>query len=153
MAIEFYSKTTAYHELSNFSPHGIEMDGLWYATVEHYFQAMKFPGHEHAEKIRLAAKPAVAKQLGRSRSVPIRTDWEDVKLDVMRVAVRQKFTTHADLTQLLLDTGNEELVEVAPGDYFWGRGKSGTGQNWLGRILMEVRTELREKVAGVSAHD
>jgi predicted NAD-dependent protein-ADP-ribosyltransferase YbiA (DUF1768 family) len=59
MAIEFYSKTTAYHELSNFSPHGIEMEGRWYPTIEHYFQAMKFPGNEHAEKIRLAAKPAV----------------------------------------------------------------------------------------------
>jgi ribA/ribD-fused uncharacterized protein len=148
MTIEFYSKTTAYHEFSNFSPHGIEMDGKWYATVEHYFQAMKFPDHAHAEKIRLAAKPAIAKQLGRSRDVPLREDWEEVKIDVMRAAVRKKFTTHAELTQLLIDTGDEELVEAAPTDYFWGRGRSGTGQNWLGRILMEVRAELRGSLLG-----
>jgi ribA/ribD-fused uncharacterized protein len=150
MSIEFYSKTTAYHEFSNFSPHGVEMDGLWYPTVEHYFQAMKFPGHEHAEKIRLAAKPAIAKQLGRSRSVQLREDWEDIKIDVMRAAVRKEFTTHAELTQLLLETGDEELVEAAPADYFWGRGKSGTGQNWLGRILMEVRAELRTPHSGAT---
>ena len=148
MTIEFYSKTEAYHEFSNFSPHGIEMDGLWYPTVEHYFQAMKFPGHEFADKIRLAAKPAIAKQLGRTRSVTLREDWEAVKIDVMRAAVRKKFTTHPVLTQLLLDTGDEELVEAAPADYFWGRGKSGTGQNWLGKILMEVRTEFRTETAG-----
>lgn len=152
MAIEFYSKTAAYQEFSNFSPHGIEMHGLWYPTVEHYFQAMKFPGHEHAEKIRLAAKPAIAKQLGRARSVPLRADWEQVKLDIMRAAVRQKFTTHAELTQLLQGTGDEELVEVAPTDYFWGRGKAGTGQNWLGKILMEVRNELREQLDGTKSH-
>lgn len=151
MAIEFYSKTAAYHELSNFSPHGIEMDGLWYPTIEHYFQAMKFPGTEHAEKIRLAAKPAIAKQLGRSRKVPLRSDWEDVKINIMRAAVRKKFRTHAELTQLLLETGDEELVEAAPGDYFWGRGKSGTGQNWLGKILMEVRTELRQNLTEVKS--
>jgi ribA/ribD-fused uncharacterized protein len=148
MTIEFYSKTEAYHELSNFSPHGIEMDGQWYPTVEHYFQAMKFPGHELAEQIRMAAKPAIAKQLGRSRNVKLREDWEEAKIEVMRAAVRKKFTTHPALTQLLLQTGDEELVEIAPGDYFWGRGKAGTGQNWLGRILMEVRTELRQELAG-----
>lgn len=148
MAIEFYSKTTAYHELSNFSPHGIEMEGRWYPTIEHYFQAMKFPGSDYAEKIRLAAKPAVAKQLGRSRKVLLRSDWEEVKIDIMRAAVRKKFRTHAELTQLLLDTGDEELIEAAPMDYFWGRGKSGSGQNWLGKILMEVRSELRESLIG-----
>ncbi len=151
MAIEFYSKTTAYQELSNFSPHGIEMDGNWYPTIEHYFQAMKFPGNEYAEKIRLAAKPAVAKQLGRSRKVPLRSDWEEVKIDIMRAAVRQKFRTHAELTQLLIDTGDEELIEAAPMDYFWGRGKGGSGQNWLGKILMEVRSELRESLTGAKA--
>jgi N-glycosidase YbiA len=143
MTIEFYSKTNAYSQFSNFSPHGIEMDGLWYPTVEHYFQAMKFPGHEHAEKIRLAAKPAVAKQLGRSRKVPIRGDWEAVKVEIMRAAVRKKFQSHAELAEVLLGTGDEQLVEAAPADYFWGCGKSGSGQNWLGKILMEVRSELR----------
>ena len=150
MSIEFYSKTTTYHEFSNFSLHGIEMDGQWYPTVEHYYQAMKFPGHEHAKQIRLAAKPAIAKQLGSLPSVQLREDWEEIKIDVMRAAVKKKFTTHPELMQLLLDTGDEELIEVAPTDYFWGRGESGTGQNWLGKILMDVRAESRERQNGVA---
>ncbi|MAT72694.1 MAG: Swarming motility protein ybiA [Planctomycetaceae bacterium] len=145
MAVEFYSKLEAYGEFSNFSPHGIQMDGLWYPTVEHYFQAMKFPGHEQAEKIRCSANPKLAKQLGRTRKVALRDDWEDVKIDIMRSAVRAKFTTHKELTRLLIGTGEEELVEAAPSDYFWGCGKSGSGQNWLGRLLMEVRQELRDE--------
>ena len=143
MAIEFYSKIEAYGEFSNFSPHGIEMDGKWYPTIEHYFQSMKFPGHDHAEKIRQAANPMIAKKLGRMRAVRLRDDWEAVKLDIMRAAVRKKFSTHRQLLSLLLETDEEELIEASPSDYFWGRGRSGTGQNWLGRILMEVRGELR----------
>lgn len=148
MAIEFYSKREEYGEFSNFSPHGVEMDGLWYPTIEHYFQAMKFPGHEQSEKIRCAANPKVAKQLGRTRKVALRSDWEEIKLDIMRSAVRKKFSTHDELRQKLINTGEEELIEAAPADYFWGRGKSGTGKNWLGRILMEVREELREGTNG-----
>lgn len=142
MAIEFYSNREEYGEFSNFSYHGIEMEGRWYPTVEHYFQAMKFPDHDHAEKIRSAANPKLAKQLGRTRDVPLRSDWEDVKLDIMRAGVRRKFTTHSKLRTLLIETGEEKLIEAAPADYFWGCGKSGSGQNWLGKILMEVREEL-----------
>ena len=61
-----------------------------------------------------------------------------------RAAVRAKFRTHADLRAELLATGDEELVENAPGDYYWGCGADGSGKNMLGRILMEVRAELRE---------
>jgi hypothetical protein len=44
---------------------------------------------------------------------------------------------------VLLGTGDEELVENAPGDYYWGCGADGSGRNMLGRILMEVRSGLR----------
>lgn len=143
MSIRFYSRIEQYGEFSNFAHYDIDIDGLTYPTVEHYFQAMKFPGHEHAEKIRLASTPMIAKRMGRTRNVPLREDWEDVKLDIMREAVRAKFTLYPELTNLLLSTGDEELIEAAPTDYFCGCGRSGTGQNWLGRILMEVRAELR----------
>jgi ribA/ribD-fused uncharacterized protein len=86
----------------------------------------------------------IAARLGRSRAIPIRSDWEQVKLHVMRVAVRQKFLSHLRLAELLLSTGNEELIEDAPRDAYWGCGQDGTGLNWLGKILMEVREELRE---------
>jgi len=145
MAIGFYSTKEEYGEFSNFSAFGIELDGKWYPTSEHYFQAQKFEDADHCEKIRLAKSPMIAARLGRSRKVEIRGDWEDVKIDVMRIAVRKKFSTHAELAKLLLSTGEEELIEAAPGDYFWGCGKDGSGQNWLGQILMEVRDELKQE--------
>ena len=61
----------------------------------------------------------------------------------MRQAVRAKFETHVDLRVELLGTGDEELVENAPRDYYWGCGRDGSGRNMLGRILMEVREALR----------
>jgi N-glycosidase YbiA len=144
MPILFYSHTVGpYVAFSNFSPHPFELDDAVWPTVEHYFQAAKFPGSEHAEAIRLARSPREAKRLGRSRAHPIRSDWDDTRDDVMRRAVRQKFETHADLRALLLATGDEELVEDAPRDYYWGRGARGTGKNRLGVILMEVRAGLR----------
>jgi ribA/ribD-fused uncharacterized protein len=61
----------------------------------------------------------------------------------MRRGVRRKFETHADLRAMLLDTGDEELVEASPIDFYWGAGGDGSGQNRLGVILMELRASLR----------
>jgi ribA/ribD-fused uncharacterized protein len=57
--------------------------------------------------------------------------------------VRRKFETHVDLRAMLLDTGDEELVEASPIDFYWGAGGDGSGKNRLGVILMEVRASLR----------
>jgi ribA/ribD-fused uncharacterized protein len=150
MAIEFYSTTSGYADFSNFAPYPFELDGRVWPTVEHYFQAQKFPGSPFQEEIRLAATPARAKQLGRSRDHPLRPDWERVKEDVMRAAVLRKFESHEGLAALLVGTGDEELVEAAPRDYYWGRGARGTGKNRLGHILMEVRAALRARAGGAS---
>lgn len=143
MPIYFYSTLDEYACFSNFSPHGFELDGVYWPTVEHYFQAQKFVGTAYAEQIRQARSPKHAKTLGRRRDWPLRSDWEEVKLEIMRQAVQRKFETHADLRSILLSTGTEELVENAPNDYFWGAGRFGTGKNMLGKILMDVREVLR----------
>ena len=62
----------------------------------------------------------------------------------MRRAVLRKFERHADLRAILLATGDEEIVENAPGDFYWGCGADGSGKNMLGRILMETREILRQ---------
>ena len=72
----------------------------------------------------------------------VRPDWDAVKIGIMREAVLKKFETHPDLRAALLATG--ELMEDAPDDYCWGRGADGTGANNLGKILMEVRSLLRD---------
>jgi N-glycosidase YbiA len=140
MPIKFYSTTDDYAFLSNFSPHGFVLDDAYWPTVEHYFQAMKFPSDPaYQEKIRTARSPKTAKALGRTREVPIRADWNALRDDVMRRAVAAKFATHTALANALKETGTEPLVENAPSDYYWGCGKTETGQNRLGEILMETR--------------
>jgi ribA/ribD-fused uncharacterized protein len=145
VTIYFYSaREEPYGCFSNFSRHGVELDSRWWPTVEHYFQAQKFAGTPHAERIHRAATPKQAAELGRSRQVPLRPDWEDVKDAVMARAVRRKFETHAALRALLLATGDEEIIESAPSDYYWGCGADGSGLNKLGQILMQVRAALRQ---------
>ena len=65
----------------------------------------------------------------------------------MRRAVQKKFETHADIRAILLETGDQELIENTTGDHYWGIGSSGTGKNMLGIILMETRSILREREA------
>ena len=120
------------------------MDGLWWPSVEHYFQAQKFSDPEYRERIRTAHNSKQAALLGRSRKVKLRDDWETVTEDVMSAAVLKKFQTHLELKALLLSTGDETIVENAPGDYFWGCGQDGTGLNRLGMILEQVRDVLRQ---------
>ncbi|HVF84929.1 MAG TPA: NADAR family protein [Abditibacteriaceae bacterium] len=143
MAIEFYGTRAAYGCFSNFSQHGIELDGQWWPTTEHYFQAQKFAGTAHVEAIRCVATPKRAAEMGRERSRPLRPDWEAIKDEIMHRAVLKKFQTHEEIRHILLSTGNEEIIEDAPNDYYWGRGKNRTGKNKLGIILMQVREELR----------
>lgn len=147
MTIYFYTAGEAYGCFSNFSRHGFELDGLYWKTSEHYFQAQKFAGTKYETRIREARSPKDAANLGRRRDFPLRKDWESVKDDVMRRAVLKKFQTHEDIRGILLNTGEEAIVENAPGDYYWGCGQDGTGKNMLGVILMEVRDQLRETEA------
>lgn len=144
MTIHFYTRAGQYGDFCNFSSHGFELDGKYWRTVEHYFQAQKFAGTEREETIRNARTPGDAKQLGRSKRHRLREDWDDVKDAIMHQGILRKFETHKEIRQRLLDTGSEELVEDARSDFYWGCGADGTGKNKLGKILMAVRTELRD---------
>ena len=144
MPIEFYrERDVPYGCFSNFSKHSFTLGGKPWQTVEHYFQAQKFPGTPQEDAIRLAPDPTTAKNMGQSRDFPIRSDWEAVKDDVMRDAVRAKFEQHPDIRAVLLGTGSETLIEAARSDSYWGYGPDGKGKNKLGLVLMEVRDELR----------
>lgn len=142
MAIYFYSTKGNYGCFSNFSHHGFMLDNKYWKTSEHYFQAQKFAGTDHEEELSNAPSPMAVAEMGRDRKRPLREDWEKVKDDVMRKAVMRKFETHEDIRELLLSTGDEEIIENTKGDYYWGCGSDGSGKNMLGKILMEVREKL-----------
>jgi N-glycosidase YbiA len=141
--INFYLKDGEHGYFSNFASYPIEVRGKIWPTSEHYFQAQKFAGSEQEEAIRLVKSPMIAARMGRDRQKPLRSDWEAVKDDVMREAVRAKFQQHVTLREQLLATGNAILVEHTENDSYWGDGGDGSGKNMLGRILMEVRDEFR----------
>ena len=145
LTVQFYAVGEEYGSFSNFSPYPIRLHGKGWPTSEHFFQAQKFKDEAYQEQIRSTKSPMIAARLGRSRKQPIRPDWDRVKVSVMEEAVRAKFAQHEDLRRLLLETGDAEIVEHTERDSTWGDGGDGSGQNLLGKILMRVRKELREK--------
>lgn len=141
--IYFYTKAMAFWGLSNFSPPGVTLDGAYWPTVEHYFQAQKFFDAAYRERIRRAATPHEARTLGQSRSLPIRRDWDAQRDAVMLQALRAKFS-QPDARRLLLSTQQRALIEASPYDHYWGAGQEGSGANRLGELLMQVRGELQQ---------
>jgi ribA/ribD-fused uncharacterized protein len=129
-----------YRFLSNFYPCLVEYQGNVYESVEHAYSAAKTLDVSFQEAIFFARTAAEAKKIG--RRVPLREDWEDIKVDIMKNLLVDKFSTF-ELKGKLLATGEEELVEGNWwGDTFWGV-CNGIGQNCLGKLLMEVREEIR----------
>lgn len=129
-----------HHFLSNFYPCLVKLDGVRYASVEHAYQAAKTMDKKERKKFH-GIKANAAKKLG--RQVKIRSDWESVKISVMKELLVQKFSD-GHLRQLLLDTGDSQLVEGNDwSDTFWGK-CGNKGHNHLGRLLMEVRTECKK---------
>jgi len=139
-----------YRFLSNFYPCEIEHKGIIYNSVETYYIAMKVTDMQlisgvyytaaDFRKIISKMNPSEAKKLG--KKVKLRTDWENKKLDFMNWAVREKFKNE-ELSNLLLSTGDQELIEGNWwGDTFYGV-CNGKGENNLGKILMAVRDEIR----------
>lgn len=146
MVIRFLSKIKEWKDFSNLAPYPIKLEGMLWGSVEHYYQYKKFEKTDfsYAQKIMNAPTPKDAKILSmQNDNYP--SNWNDVKLDILRTAVREKFESYSKLEKLLLSTGDEELIEANPDDYFWGEGKDGSGKNMMGLILMETREYLRRK--------
>ena len=95
-------------------------DEKFWKTSEHYFQAQKFAGTLYEEEIRNASTAIQAAKMGRDRKKPLRKDWEEVKDDIMRKAVLNKFQQNEDIKQVLLETKAKEIIEQTTTDYYWG---------------------------------
>jgi ribA/ribD-fused uncharacterized protein len=136
-----------YRFLSNFWPVNIYYDGLMYPTVEHAYQAQKTVLKGIRQKIANLEKPGDAKRLGEELELlrKVRLEWNDeFKISIMNSLLKQKFSTgNHELLQKLLATGDAELIEGNTwGDTFWGVCE-GKGENLLGKILMEIRSDVQ----------
>lgn len=136
-----------YRWLSNFWISPIKTaDGKVWPSAEHLYQAYKTKSRRHRKEILQCGHPSNAKKLG--RRIPIRDDWDTIKIDIMKKVVYLKFTQNIELQRKLKETGDVDLVE---GNYWhdniWGdcmcnRCKSIKGLNYLGNILMDVRSHI-----------
>lgn len=130
-----------YAFLSNYSASPFRINYVLFPTMEHYFQANKADNKNDYLHIAYAPTPGEAKRLG--RQIQLRPDWEEIKDKVMLTGLRKKFAD-PELRNLLLATDDEELIEGNYwGDTYWGV-CNGVGQNKLGKLLMQVREEIRE---------
>ena len=143
--INFYNHYEPYYEFTNFYFQPIKIDDHTWPTTEHYFQAQKFVGTPYYHHIRKLPHPRDAFQVSREHAASrwVRGDWAVVKNDVMLKALREKFTQHDYLKKKLLETKDKVLVEHTVRDSYWGDGGDGKGLNMLGKLLMQVRDEIR----------
>lgn len=129
-----------YFFLSNFFESPVTWEGRTYQNNEAAFQSAKCVKESQRDKF-TSMNPSASKRAG--RNVLLRSDWEDIKENVMYEVCLAKFTQNPELGQRLLDTGDAELIEGNDwGDKTWGM-VNGVGQNKLGKILMRIRKELK----------
>jgi ribA/ribD-fused uncharacterized protein len=98
---------------------------------------------DYAQKILEAETPKEVKKLSMQNDKRS-PEWDNEKIAILKTAVIKKFTSYSNLRDLLLSTGDEELIEANPDDYFWGEGADGTGKNMMGKMLMEIRALLKK---------
>lgn len=133
-----------YRFLSNFWMKPIIFPNIQFPSVENAYQAAKTEDVSLWEEFSLCS-PAEAKKLG--RTLPIRDNWEQVKLGYMYQLLQMKFAHHSELAKRLLATGDAFLIEGNHwGDTYWGV-CNGEGYNHLGQLLMMVRANLQTSVA------
>ncbi len=126
---------------NNFAPCEVEWNGMLFSCTENAYQAAK-NDLPIWHSLCIHESPFVIKK--KSRTIPIRPDWDKLKIKIMIDLQEQKYSQEPYIT-LLLNTGNVEIVEGNTwGDKFWGVDlKTGKGDNRLGQIIMDVRKELR----------
>ena len=135
----------AYPELGIAANGSIDPGKQTWPTVEHYYQAMKFPvDPTWQEEIRRATTTTNAKKMGVDPAHPARGDWARIRDIVMKKALKAKFEQNPSLLALLQGTGNRKIIDETIGDSYWSAGPKGKGTNRIGQLLEEVRTELKD---------
>ena len=134
-----------YYLFSNWSAHAVTYQEIVYPTAEHAYHTQKFADSKIREVIRAAKSPLEAKTLANEQyKTQQKQNWDEVKMSVMYEIVRDKLAQHKEVQDILLSTGDNEIIENSPVDYFWGCGKDGRGRNELGKIWMKLRQEMRK---------
>ncbi len=132
-----------YAWLSNFALCTIKLDRKKYPSVEHAYQSAKSNDVEWKTFCMSDEKPYRVKK--KSAHVELRKDWDSVRIEIMDLCLRQKFTQEP-FQSMLLATGDAYIQEGNTwGDLFWGADlETGEGENHLGKLIMKIRDELKQ---------
>jgi ribA/ribD-fused uncharacterized protein len=131
-----------FYPFSNFSSFMLFWKGEWWMSSEHVYHSEKFTDESIKDEIRNARSAHDAFKIGQQYKEKRRSDWDIVKVGIMKDILRAKVAQHPYVKKKLIDSGNRELIEDSWRDNFWGWGPNKDGQNQLGKLWMEVRSEL-----------
>lgn len=132
-----------YRWLSNFWLVEIEYEGIKYPSVEHFYVAMKTTDIELRKEISELETSGKAKRFGRTMS--IRSDWDDIKVQIMEYGLRQKYSQEPFKSKLLSTVGLDIEEGNTWNDTWWGVNlDTGEGKNILGKLIMKIRGEISE---------
>lgn len=130
--------------LSNFHVCDILYEGKWYHSTEAAYQAAKSLDNTVREKFQEITAPSESRKEG--KKIAIRSDWEQVKDQVMYDVNLYKYTQYPELKKLLLETADKHLEEANWWkDVYWGT-YNGEGKNQLGKTLMAIRKALKTAI-------
>lgn len=133
-----------FYVLSNFSAFRVVWAYRRFDTSEAAYHYAKFPSHSQLQDmIQNAASAHAAFKIAESNKHLIRTDWKEIRVEVMKEILIAKVEQHEYVHRKLLATGDRELVENSWRDSFWGWGENRDGQNMLGKLWMEIRADLK----------
>ena len=141
----FLSRTDWTESLSSYSPHGFDLEGMYWPTLEHYYQAMKFIDPDYRQLIRLSDTPAKASELGHAKKPKRQKDWKKNRVLMMIRGMYIKCRTFDDIAEEILETGSKVIMENSQYDYYWGCGRDRLGHNQYGKVLMNVREKLNQE--------
>ena len=141
--IGFYPRE--FFVFDNFSSFGIIMNGEFYPTVEHAYQAGKFvdTAPEIANQIKKCLSAHEAQKIAYANNDKQAKEWDEIKVAYMEKLLRLKLEQNPYIKQKLLQTKNYLICEDSPKDSFWGIGENRDGQNQLGKLWMKLRDELK----------
>ena len=160
--IGFFRETGPYGCFSNWYPAEFDYAGQHFLNSEHFMmfhKVMMFHKHDLACQIMETDDPAMCKKIAGQKFPEFDSElWEKTCYQIVKRGVKAKFAQNEDILKVLLDTGNALLAECSPFDRKWGIGiglsnpdhlivAKWKGRNLLGRVLMEVREELRQELS------
>lgn len=131
-----------WHYLSPFSAHEIELDGVVYKTVEHAYQALRMIPEARSVVVSAASPMEAWRQAQKLKELG-KLDPSQDRYELMERIFRAKLDQHPDIREILLESGDRELLKVYDTDYYWGTGADGSGENNMGKLWMKLRGELK----------